>query len=139
MQNNHLELVGNICGNIRVLRSGNADAKVLEKIEAVIIPNDIWDNRGKPNSFRVHIYGDKAVSFKNDCKNGSKVALSCHLRRITIPKRNEKGEILTDEAPSYNIEIIVEDYKVLRKESTGYFSNKKMAVESLESVPTSVD
>lgn len=127
MKNNHITLVGNICGKIRLLKESDPEKKIMEKIEIILIPNDAWDARGKPNSLRLHMYGDKATEFREAVDNGDKVAIEGHMRRITTKERDADG-VPTGNV-KYSTEIVMESYELLRKGSTGYYGAKKRELE----------
>lgn len=122
VKNNHVELIGNICGGIRVLKEADPEKKIYDKIEVIFIPNDVWDARGKPNSLRVHMYGDKTKDFREQVENGDRVKLIAHLRRVSIMPSNPEDK------PKYSTEIVIDDFEVLRKGSTGYYKSKKEGV-----------
>ena len=44
MKNNQFELIGNICGDLRLLREATDDQVM--KVEIIIIPNDVLDRKG---------------------------------------------------------------------------------------------
>lgn len=105
MKNNQFELIGNICGDLRLLREATDDQVM--KVEIIIIPNDVLDKKGKPNSLRVHAYGETAENVYEDLHNGDKVALNGYIKR-TILNANVKPVV-------YGTDLIIESYELIKK------------------------
>ena len=131
LKNNNIEITGNICGDVRLLREANADINLKEKIEVIIIANDSYDKEGRPNSLRIYMYGSLAEDFRTHCFNGDRVTVTGHLKRKTIKVRDCNGQP-TGEI-RYATEIIGESYEIVRQGSTGYFQKLKRENSSSQS------
>ena len=105
MINNKFELIGNVCGGLRLLRTPSEDQ--VAKVEIIIIPNDILDKKGKPNSLRLHAYASVAENIYEDVQNGDTVKVEGYIKR-TILKPDVKPVV-------YGTDLVVETYEVLRK------------------------
>ena len=130
MKNNNVEITGNICGDIRLLREAGEVEGLKEKIEVIIIANDVYDKEGKPNSLRVYMFGSVAEDFRNNCANGDKVKITAHLKRKTVKLRDCEGKP-TGEI-RYTTEIIGESYELIRSGSSGYFQEIKRKARGME-------
>ena len=89
----------------RLLREATDDQVM--KVEIIIIPNDVLDRKGKPNSLRVHAYGETAENVYEDLHNGDKVALNGYIKR-TILNANVKPVV-------YGTDLIIESYELIKK------------------------
>ena len=118
MKNNNVEIVGNICGDVRLLREADVAKNLKEKIEVIVIANDSYDKEGRPNSLRIYMYGALAEDFRTKCSNGDKVKVLAHLKRKNIKVKDCEG-VPTGEI-RYATEIIGENYEIVRQGSTGY-------------------
>lgn len=107
MENNRVSLIGHICGDIRVLKRDEfSDNKEIQKVELIVIPNDIYDKQGVPNSQRCHAYGTTARMLYAHVRSGDRVSLEGHLRRVDI-RDKETGKI------RYDREIVIKGFSVL--------------------------
>lgn len=104
MKNNYVKLVGNVCGNVKLLRDKANDENKCTKIELIFIPNDQWDDEGRPNSLRVHAFGLLAKKIFEVVKSGDKLILDCHLRRTIVP--NCENDTVT----KYGVDIVVDKF-----------------------------
>lgn len=105
MINNKFELIGNVCGGLRLLRTPSESQ--VAKVEMIIIPNDVLDRKGKPNSLRVHAYAAVAEAMFEDVQNGDTVKVEGYIKR-TILKPDAKPVV-------YGTDLVVEDFEVIRK------------------------
>ena len=125
-ENNMVKLVGNICGDIRILKKTDKTEDSAEdsisKIEIIFIPNDYWDLKGKPNSLRIHAYGELADNIYNELGNGDRVEFIGHLRRITIKNFDPQD----DAAVKYSMDVVIDSYKLLRKRGSTPVSSSSM-------------
>lgn len=110
MKNNFVKLVGNVCGHAKLLRD-KTEEKVC-KAEFIFIPNDRWDDIGKPNSIRIHSFGSMAEKVLETVKNGDKLALKCHLKRIASPGCTETDPV------RYGVEIIIDSFEIIQRSSS---------------------
>jgi hypothetical protein len=105
MQNNKFELIGDICGNLKLLKQ-QSDEQVA-KVELIIIPNDILDKKGKPNSLRCHAYFKTALDIYKNLQSGDKVKLEGYIKRTIL---NDKVKPIV-----YGTDLVVEKYELIRR------------------------
>ena len=116
MKNNFVKLVGNVCGQVKLLREKSEANNKCTKVEFIFIPNDQWDDEGKPNSLRIHAFGSLAEKILELVKSGDKLLLDCHLRRTVIPNCDE-----SDLTMKYGVDIVVDKFNFAKN----YYNKSK--------------